>query len=83
MVGRGRDPLGATKGMAETTVTESVERRLAAILAADVFGYSRLMGAQHRQNMGKKILRRIFGKGGNESRGLLILLILQILTPMA
>jgi hypothetical protein len=32
---------------------------------------------------GKKILRQIIGKGGNESRGLLILLILQILTPMA
>jgi hypothetical protein len=31
----------------------------------------------------QKILRQIIGKGGNESRGLLILLILQILTQMA
>jgi adenylate cyclase len=30
--------------MADATVTERVERRLAAILAADAFGYSRLMG---------------------------------------
>jgi len=29
----------------DTRVNESVERRLAAVLAADVAGYSRLMGA--------------------------------------
>ena len=31
--------------MVQETVKARVDRRLAAILAADVFGYSRLMGA--------------------------------------
>ena len=31
---------------------EHVERRLAAILAADVVGYSRLMGANEEQTLG-------------------------------
>jgi adenylate cyclase len=39
--------------MAEATVTERVERRLAAILAADVFGYSRLMGADEEGTLSR------------------------------
>ena len=39
--------------------TERVERRLAAILAADVAGYSRLMGADEEGTLGRlKALRR-------------------------
>ena len=36
------------KGMADATVAERVERRLAVILAAEVFGYRRLLGAKRR-----------------------------------
>jgi class 3 adenylate cyclase/TolB-like protein len=58
--------------MAEATVTERVERRLAAILAADVFGYSRLMGADeegtlsrlksHRRELVDPAIRRHRGR---------------------
>jgi adenylate cyclase len=58
--------------MAEATVTERVERRLAAILAADVFAYSRLMGADeegtlsrlkaHRRELVDPAIRRHRGR---------------------
>jgi class 3 adenylate cyclase len=55
---RADDPFGPC-GWEHRLATERVERRLAAILAADVAGYSRLMGADEEGTLARlKALRR-------------------------
>ena len=44
-------------------VAESVQRRLAAILAADVVGFSRLMEANEERTLGALKLHRPHGRG--------------------
>ena len=46
-------------------MTERQQRRLAAILAADIAGYSALMGADEARLIGRAINRRDIGKFPN------------------
>ncbi len=55
-------------------IAERVERRLAAILAADVAGYSRLMGEDEEGTLAalKAILRDLFDPGVKEHKGRIV-----------
>src|SRR6516225_3466203 len=67
-------PLWAQKGQSLVTGGR-VERRLAAVLAADVAGYSRLMGADESDHFfggkrsGREWLRREFEQAGRKHHG--------------